>query len=338
MGKFIAIPISFVVIVYGFFMMCTYIYARQDVSYLEKVYIEEITNYATDAAADILRDSSHLSADYMDFMNVTYDPDRAVQTFGEVFLMNLGIQFTDDTYSSVLSEYVPAIIVAGWDGYFIYRAATTPASFSNNGETMYVGSPKLPYTMKVGDDTVIVNMSRIAASEMPYTVAELDSSTGQYTYKQYDGFAKNPALGDLHGYTYAIDAINQTLAESMNKVVDDLNKDFDLNPTGRYSLSFNLPGLLGQSSNESTTLITAPTVLAYVDGSKISTFSDIAVLSIGGAEVDFNEPLGGFMYGGEKYYAKYSIIEGMSPIPDVIETFTSAYDAARLGYYDFVFK
>lgn len=79
---------------------------------------------------------------------------EAVKTFFKTFAINYNMPYIPGSTENYFSVYVPAILVIGYDGFFVYSVDET-----DGGTFAYQMSPKIPYSYVDPDTGVIVNFT-----------------------------------------------------------------------------------------------------------------------------------------------------------------------------------
>lgn len=270
---------------------------------LDDKYSNMISNNCSDAATAELLESTNL---HMDSANMDYflvDPELAVHEYGTVMALSLGMQPTDDVVETVLRDYVKILIVAGYDGYYVYQV-----SGGNQTSTDLVGTWKIPYTY-----TAMVD-----GKEHHYALALNGNKCWEFydengTTQHLKRFVDSPLSKNL-----ANAEINRIISSDLNTRIQDLY-------VGGWKNQIYIPSSVSSLGVDQP--IQGPTVLALADGLMGS-----QSFGIGGTRLQRNNMVVGYVRNGEKYYCFASKLpSGFTP--DI--SFDTVEEAALAGYkYD----
>lgn len=251
---------------------------------------------------------------------VNADKDLALETFTQTMALNLGIQDDPPAIRS-LFDYIPAIVVLDYDGYYMYANETEMMGESEN-YFRHVWSPKKPYTY-ADEDGNSINFT-------------LDSYVYAYDAEKQmwlEGFRNEliastriPLLRDDQHFEHVrrsriVSAVQEDLAEVINRHNEFARRN-------GISYTFTLP-LISQEDWYNS--INDTGIIAFIQGipsgsRKINNFA------IGGGRlVKRAAVIGGVdPDSGIKYYYPATCSNGYRPE----EVFTDAQEAAARGYFE----
>ncbi|MHA0855268.1 hypothetical protein [Paenibacillus sp. CMAA1364] len=281
-------------------------------------YNRAIDTATQDAAKALLTNSEHQDEmNYEVVKKMKINKEDAVQAFFHTMYLNFGV-FHDVDGQGVLKSYVPAIVIVGYDGYYLY-SWDEYTNAAGEKELQHVWSPKKPYSYSDSygntfaftlDDYVIVNRNE-------------DNSWLKGFRSEISTHANIPLLD--HADTY--DQVRRTAI--VNTIQQDLEYQINQynNYTKRYGVAytFTLP-LISQEEWHNT--IDDVGVLAFIQGIPLGGkyYNNYA---LGGSRVVKQQQYHGIMANGRKYY--YSR-KACSSSFTTVEVFTSERDAAANGY------
>lgn len=285
---------------------------------LQTRYNRAIDTAAQDAAQALITNVSQpLESQYQSAKNVRINKEQAADTFFKTMYMNFNV--TDDpTGQYVLNSYIPALVVVGYDGYYMYQFEEYR---NTRGETEFhhVWSPKKPYVYKDAHN----NTYSFTLDEYVTIQRAADERWIQGFRGEIAGEADIPLLKDAP----AFDAARRTTI--VNAIQNDLERSINqYNVTSkRYgtSYTFTVPYISQEDWNNT---INDAGVLAFVQGIPLGSqyYNNYA---LGGARIVKKETFQGINVDGRKYYfSSKSCKSEYSPE----EVFTSAKEAAQKGY------
>lgn len=254
-------------------------------------------NYAADAAVDaLIEGSDDLLLDYSMYEDLAVDPNVALETFLLVFCKNFGMAATKTGYSLVKTEYIPAFVVAVYDGYYVASLQSI-----NEDARDLVFSMKQPYIYTEGAATYALNLSMIDAKKFENaTIQKVIAPISRARQKEL---------------------INSQISDAVTSTVYKAKG-------GNIQGAFYVPTEV--TSITTTNPIDRVTVLAYVSGVDLGFGRTVESFGIGGAKVTQAKRCVGYERSGQLLYAP------IERVPDgvvVKATFGSATEAAEAGYY-----
>lgn len=297
--------INFLPVIFVFTLLVSYINLKStlDTRYTA-LYAEVVSNNASEAAVlAIAADTNDLSMDYTDIAEFKSDPEEAKYAFGTILALAENLPASESTVLEELQDHVKVMAICVSDGYYMYESV--PVSKDAKGLTEYEisGTPKLPYTYKVGNSLYALNLQ----SEETLKVSLQDLTTS----KTETSSAELPQ-GNVKLYY-----INKLISEEINGRVQRLY-------THGWKNSVFIPDSLGDMT--ATNPIKGTTVLCLLDG-----YGGNQSFGIGGTKLENRTYYVGYEKNGIKYYSavKASEIAGL----ENILVFDTAADAANAGYY-----
>ncbi len=281
-------------------------------------YNRAIDTATQDAAKALLTNSSQREeTQYETLKKVKINKEEAVQTFFHTLFLNFGV-FNDADGQGVLKNYVPALVIVGYDGYYIY-AWDEYTNASGAKELKHVWSPKKPYTYSDNNGNTFA-----------FTLDDYVTVNRNGDQKWFDGFRSEIAIHasiSLLNDSNTFDQVRRT--SIVNSIQQDL--EFNINKYNNYSkrhgvaYTFTLP-LISQEEWNNT--INDVGVLAFVQGIPMGQkyYNNYA---LGGSRVVKRPIYHGIIANGHKYY--YSRNACVSSYTTE-EVFTTEKDAAAKGY------
>ncbi|WP_438350939.1 hypothetical protein ACP8HI_09985 [Paenibacillus sp. FA6] len=290
---------------------------RQDLM-IEMRYNRAIDTATQDAAKALLSNGNHRDeTEYETLKNVKINKDEAVQTFFNTLYLNFGI-FNDRDGQGVLKNYVPALMIVGYDGYYMY-SWDEYTNASGEKEIQHVWSPKKPYSYS--DQ----NGNTFAFTLDDYVIVNRNGDQ-----KWFEGFRSEIASESSISLLYDADTFDQVRRTSIvNLLQQDL--EFYINQYNNYSkrlgvaYTFTIP-LISQEEWNNT--IDDVGVLAFVQGIPMGEkyYNNYA---LGGSRVVKQPIYNGIIANGRKYYYYRNACVSSFRTE---EMFTSERDAAANGY------
>lgn len=273
--------------------------SRADVKDLEQLRLQKVIDRCTDASTSEMLEVADLDMDYADEGRLAIDPSQAVNTFVDIFLLNYGLPLGKENRELVKIQYLPIMLVATYDGYYIYETV-------KGGE--FVATPKYPYTYV--------------------------SDTGTYALN----FSMNKCLRLREGILSKTDmpiTTNEALTRINTQISEELMYRLDKNFVGGFNRTVYFPAELTKVT--SANAIKGPTVLAFVDGVDINSSSPLSCFSLGGTEVESPSFIVGYKRDGVKYYSWAEVAPAGAVILDTFNTMQEAaedgytYDVSLMG-------
>ncbi|OAB44543.1 hypothetical protein [Paenibacillus glacialis] len=281
-------------------------------------YNRAIDTATQDAAKALLTNSTQREeTQYETLKKVKINKEEAVQTFFHTLFLNFGV-FNDEDGQGVLKNYVPALIIVGYDGYYIY-SWDEYTNASGEKELKHVWSPKKPYSY-----------SDIHGNTFAFTLDDYVTVNRNVDQKWFEGFRSEIVLEasvSLLNDSNTFDHVRRT--SIVNSIQQDL--EYYINKYNNYTkrhgvaYTFTLP-LISQEEWNNT--INDVGVLAFVQGIPMGEkyYNNYA---LGGSRVVKRPIYNGIIANGHKYY--YSRNACVSSYTTE-EVFTTEKDAAANGY------
>lgn len=135
--KIIHWTIIFILIIVPFSLVCRNIINTRFVALKDEVRINNAIDTATYDAVDLLIEVAEVSDDKKIELNPTLC-EETINQFFRTMCVNYNMPFNDES-KAYLQAYIPAIIIVGYDGFYIYSAEKT----ANGVE--HILKPKIPY-------------------------------------------------------------------------------------------------------------------------------------------------------------------------------------------------
>lgn len=145
--KIIHWTIIFVLIIVPFSLVCRNIINTRFVALKDEVRINNAIDTATYDAVDLLIEVAEVSGDKKIELNPTLC-EETINQFFRTMCVNYNLPFNDES-NAYLQAYIPAIIIVGYDGFYVYSAERT----ANGVE--HILKPKVPYAYKDSNGNVI---------------------------------------------------------------------------------------------------------------------------------------------------------------------------------------
>ncbi|MFC0213876.1 hypothetical protein ACFFK0_15705 [Paenibacillus chartarius] len=270
-----------------------------------------------DAARALLNNASQQQeARYDSVKRVRVNKDEAIDTFYRTLYINFGIE-EDPVAQGVLMRYIPAVIVIGYDGFWVY-AEEELRNAAGETEIRPVWGPKKPYAYADAQG------NSLSFTLDDYVIAyEASSRTWREGFRpELQSATAIPLLRDAELFEQVrrstiVNAIQNELAYRINRHNQHVS---------RYGVSytFTLPTI---SAEEWKNTVGDIGVMAFVQGIPMGskTYNNYA---LGGSRVLKKPVIFGAMKDGRKVY--YRSACGYSY--PVEETFASEKAAAQKGY------
>jgi hypothetical protein len=281
-------------------------------------YNRAIDTATQDAAKALLTNSSPKDeTKYDSLKKVKINKEEAEQTFFNSLYLNFGV-FNDKAGQGVIKNYIPALIIVGYDGYYVY-SWDEYTNDSGEKEIKHLWSPKKPYSY-----------ADQHGNTYGFTLDEYVVVNRNNDQKWFEGYRSEIALDasvPLLNNSNTFDQVRRT--SIVNSIQQDL--EFYINQYNNYSkrlgvaYTFTLPFISQEDWNNT---INDVGVLAFVQGIPMGGeyYNNYA---LGGSRVVKTPNYHGIIANGRKYY--YSRNACISSFTTE-EVFTSERDAALSGY------
>lgn len=321
-----------VIIILPFVLINTFnIEAQKKGLFLETRYNAAIDAATQDATLMLLNNASQGSESlYESAKNVRVNKEAAAEAFFQTLYLNFDVP--DDPYAQgTLNRYVPALVVIGYDGYYIL--AEQEFSDTNGEKTLkHVWSNKKPYSYKdergnlisfTLDDYVTMYDPLTKELKKGY-LFDLNADTGQkFVAPMWNGFTsslmQDPKRFDTLRRSTIVSLIQQDLQLEINKH-NTLVKRYGITYT------FTLPAIDQEEWNNTVDDVG---VLSFVQGIPVGTeyYNNYA---LGGARIIKKPSIVGITANGIKYYYDRTACKS-SYVSE--KTFTSKMEAAKDGFH-----
>lgn len=287
---------------------------------LEDWHLKQVVNNCTDSAIEELLEASNLGMDYADWGRFNTDPDLALDDYLMTFLLNYDMPITERNKEDVKANYIKAFCVVGYDGYYIYDLRT---DLVDNGllhkdvEYNLISSPKMPFLYKDERDDRYVTYALNMGFKRCYRVTDATLSVVNSPLSQ-----------------------EETLKIINTRVSDDLMQRVDRAYENNWLESVYIPTSL--STLSSTNAIESPTVMCFMDGVDLNSYTKVNAFGIGGSRAKVSRPVAAYqrIVNGSpmKFYAYHDLLPDTLPNGDsfntvIEEMFMSPQEAAAAGYY-----
>jgi len=141
--------IIFIIIILPFSIICRNAISKKTLLLKDETRYNNVIDNATyDAVSQILEVSEELG--YGKNIPMTKGvADAAIDRFFNTLSVNFNMPIGREKAESYFSQYIPAIIIVGYDGLYVYSYEPTTAGYD------FVLKPKIPYAYKYNDDVTI---------------------------------------------------------------------------------------------------------------------------------------------------------------------------------------
>lgn len=244
--KIIHWTIIFILIVVPFSLVCRNIINTRFLALKDEVRINNAIDTATHDAVDLLVEIAEINGG----KNIELNPDiceAAIEQFFNTMSVNYNMPYNEGS-KEYLCAYIPAIIIVGYNGFYIYSAEET----SDGVE--HVLKPKIPYSYEDENGNVI---NFTLGNEMSIYVDYLDKIySGEFTFNLNDSTAYDAVDEIYEGFTlddlqYVTTDLSYILYREKNARAEEIfaGDDFLLegNPLEDYTYDAN-GVLIGEAS------------------------------------------------------------------------------------------
>ncbi len=286
---------------------------------LQLRYNRAIDTATQDAAHALITNASQpTESQYQSTKQVRINKEAAADTFFHTMYLNFNVA-ADPNGQQMLNGYIPALIVVGYDGYYVYQFEKYQNA-EGQTEFRHVWSPKKPYAYKDEQNNTYaftlddyVTMHRAADGKWLHGFrSELQEQADVKLLEDADAF-------DAMRRTTIVNTLQNDLEHTINRYNTD---------TKRYGVSytFTVPYISQEDWNNT---INDAGVLAFVQGIPLGSqyYNNYA---LGGARIVKTDTFNGVVAEGRKYY--FPSRSCQSPYATE-EVFTSAKEAAANGYF-----
>ncbi|MFD1886670.1 hypothetical protein [Paenibacillus wenxiniae] len=285
---------------------------------LQVRYNKAIDTATQDAASSLITNATQpLESNYQSAKQVRLNKEAAADTFFHTMYMNFNVAH-DPVGQQVLNSYIPALIVVGYDGYFVYQFEQYKNAAGEN-EFRHVWSPKKPYAYKDDqDNTYSFTLDDYVTVYRNSDGRWLRGFRSEVQDEAELNFLKDGAAFDAVRRATIVNALQNDLEDTINRYNTDAK---------RWGVSYTFTVPLIPETDWNNTINDAG-VLAFVQGIPLGT-SFYNNYALGGARIIKKDTFIGVIANGHKYYYPSKSCQS-SYAPE--EVFTSAKDAAKNGY------
>ncbi|MFS0868409.1 hypothetical protein [Paenibacillus xylanilyticus] len=251
---------------------------------------------------------------------VKADKELALQTFTQTMALNMGIQDDPDAIRA-LFNYIPAVVVLDYDGFYILAKETEMTGESDDSYRQ-VWSPKKPYTYSDSDGSSI-NFT------LDGYVYAYDASQGMWIEGFQNELASSTGIPLLQD-TELFDQVRRTriVMSIQENLAEVINRHNEFARRNGISYTFTLP-LISQEDWYNS--INDTGIMAFIQG-----------LPVG------NQKVNTYAIGGGRLVKKTAVIGGVEPSTGIKyyypatcqnnlraeEVFTDVKQAAAEGYFE----
>lgn len=323
--------ILFILILFPFIITNSLdIEAQKKALFVETQYNISIDTATQDAAAVLITNSEQdFESQYESLKFVRVNKELAVETFFKTIYLNFGVDH--DTYGQgVLRRYIPALVIIGYDGYFIYSEQEFIDS-KGRRKLEHVWSEKKPYSYKDKTGNLIsftlddyITVYEKSSNQIKKGFLFDRDENGQ---KELANEWKGTTVSLLNSPTTFESVRRQTIVSQIQSDLEyEINKHNQLVRRYGVAYTFILPSI---SQEEWDNTIDDVGVLAFVQGIPVGTkyYNNFA---LGGSRILKKPSINGVISNGTKYYYDRSVCK--SSISNT-EIFSSAKEAAENGYH-----
>lgn len=298
MSKFNLLVIPFALIIWITTTLMFVQYSRDEYTKLQEKRLEIAVNYCVDAAVDeIVRSTADLGMDYTDYEKIRTDPQVALDMFCLMYCKNYELAATQENFTLIKGDFLPAFIVAAYDGYYIGE----PQIINNSGARDLIFSLKQPYLYRSNSNIYALNLGyKDSKCFNGSSIMKVDAPVNEMEQRRVINSAVSDLLmqtiykqkeGDIHSTVYIPSAMSDIVVT---------------NPIDRI------------------------TVMAYVTGIEAGYGQVLEVFGIGGARITHAQHVGCYVKDGVKLY---TFVEQLPENVKVIDTYENPTIAAQKGYY-----
>jgi hypothetical protein len=264
-------------------------------------------------------------AQYESAKKINVNVEEAIQAFWNTLYLNFEAR-DDSILGGVLQRYVPAVVVIGYDGYYLY---TIDKFRNDNGENeeRHVLQPKKPYAY------VDANGNSLSFTLDDF-VTVYEKSTKTWHYGKRDELAPECPTVPLLQNAETFDQVRRITI--VNAIQNDLQYfiNYHNEHAKRYGISytFTLPYITQEEWNNS---IDDVGVMAFIQGLPIgkTTYNHYA---LGGSRLIKRSEIKGAVdkNTGVKYYFRNECRSIFTSTDyEILETYTNEKEAAAAGYF-----
>lgn len=329
---------------------------RESVYEFEQRQLDLQVNYAVDAAIqEMLSNTTDINTDYVNWGEMTVEPETALFTYESVLIRNLGWSDSEKNRQDLEELSIPFFIVAAYDGYYVYSKqheksytwsvngggfttsenvlrnvfgdnykslAGKPNGYTVNNTYDLRWSPKLPYAEEVSPD--LYRFYYLGDNQYGTLKFTRSPNTIELKYDNIDTTPKQEIIG--RGFI----VVSETLTNACNMA---LYRGLE----GHVDKQWYIPASMSEWSQNNP--VKTPSVLTYMAPSGAGSRYDTVTFGIGGAKVDDAEFCICYKKNGEKLYTHAYNRDKLPSGVTIDRIVTSPREAAKVGYwYDISFR
>ncbi len=205
--------IIFLIIILPFSIMARNTTREYMLTLRDQTRLNNVIDNATQDALDMIVElnDEFQSMYFAQQFNITQSVAKeAVKSFFQTLAINYNMPYIEGETESYFSTYVPAIVLIGYDGFYIYSMNETGAGFA------YQMSPKIPYAYE--EDDMIINFTLGNDLKILYNGIYYEGTlTDNYTTETH---AKVHGPG---GYVEAFGGVVSELVNYLPDITDDMS-------------------------------------------------------------------------------------------------------------------
>lgn len=293
------------------------VYQSKELKEIEQLKLSRAVNYCSDGAADAMLDTDDLGTDYKDLGGVKVNPQIALTTFTDLFMLNYGMSVNEENRQYVMMNFMPTFCVAGYDGYYIARHNKS-YSDANGSSYDLAFEPKLPYTYKpnaASTDYYALNMGGINCTRVQ------GNTMTNLTVRPPGLTSKEDVIGQ----------INSTLTSAIGYAIQEEQKEANDEWSNNFFLPSNLTTYTGVQP------VSGPSVMALLQNVDLTTGKKVSAFSIAGSRINIERMVAGYLRdAGDSVNRKYyTYVDKLPPgitKDNATDMFTNILDAAKAGY------
>ncbi|CAI6054610.1 hypothetical protein PAECIP112173_01531 [Paenibacillus sp. JJ-100] len=321
--KITELSIVFVLIFFPFFYILT-IHSddAQKANEMAYRYKTALQTAVIDAGAVMHQnEKQYAEAGYDSAKFVKADKELALSTFTQTMALNMGIQ-DDQTAIQHMFDYIPAIVILDYDGYYIFAKETELTGKIENSYK-HVWSPKKPYTYSDSDGNSI-NFT------LDGYVHAFDAGAGRWIEGFQHELAATSTISLFQDSTIFEQVRRSRIVTGVqNELADVINNHNEFARKNGVSYLFTMP-LISQEDWYNS--INDIGIMAFVQG-----------IAVGDQKVN------NYAIGGGRLVKKTAVVGGVDPVTNIKyhypatcnpgfradEVFTHPRQAAAKGYFEF---
>lgn len=282
-------------------------------SQIQQQYIRIIQNAVDDGAAVIRRTSATAGTDGYE---MTMDAHEVVDAFLTSYCYGFNAKSNSDRIRVL--QYVVAVLVTTYDGFYIYSIGEVTDEEGNQVMTPII-SEKLPYAYNGSSHLIHVTLGdhmsvldKVSMLEDKGDMADLDIL---------------PPIVDTGDYgLWRSKVITDSITTALDKAVTLHNR---YGSAMGLAYEFHIP--LGDNSALAQS-VSGPGIMAFVQGQPLGGGHHLDLMAFSQGSSSVTEPVTGYLDGyGDRYYCFDSCRHETSD--PVLKRFTSPREAAANGYY-----